>query len=192
MRFKITLNLLIISLVSFFKISAQTTVKTETEVKSLTKYKIYLLGTGFEREQKISATSSLIFGAAVETVVPFHPMMPANASDVLRLDYSVNLAPVLSLGFRNYYNFTVRAEKMKTTDRNSGSYIGMEYNLITPILINKRYTTNYVHSISPVWGFQKNTSKNINLELAAGPSFQTDFNKNRVSLLARLGLNYLL
>lgn len=193
MKFKIALKIsfLIISIIAL-KATAQDSLKTSAEVKSLTKYKLYLLGTGFEREQRISHSSSLYFGVALESVVPFRPKQPENASDILRIDHAINVAPVLFVGFKNYYNLAKRAELQKVTQNNSANYFGFEYNLIAPILINNRYTTNYVHSISPVWGFQKNTAKNINLELAIGPSFQTDFNKYRVSLLLRLGLSYLI
>ncbi len=162
------------------------------EIKSLTKYKLYILGTGFEREQKISKQSSIYFGAAIEVVVPFHPQQPAYASDILRIDNVVNFAPVLSFGYRNYYNLVKRQKALKTVENNSANYFGTEYNLITPILINKRYTTNFVHSFSPVWGFQNNIMENVNTELAIGPSFQTDFKHSRVSVLFRFGFNYLL
>lgn len=194
MKFKIALktSLLIFYLFTSFQLSAQDSLKTTVEIKSLNKYKLYLLGTGVEREQKISKQSSVYFGAAIEVVVPFHPQQPTHASDILRIDYAVNFAPVLSFGYRNYYNLSKREKALKIVENNSANYFGVEYNLITPILINKRYTTNFVHSFSPVWGFQNNIMENVNTELAIGPSFQTDFNHNRVSLLLRFGFNYLL
>lgn len=194
MKFKIALktSLLIFYFFTIFQASAQDSLKTITEVKSLTKYKLYLLGTGLEREQKISKQSTLYFIIAIETVAPFYPKQPRNASDVLGIDYLINFAPIIGFGFRNYYNLSEREKLNKTTANNSALFFGVEYNLIAPILINKRYTTNYIHSTSPIWGFQKNTSKNVNIELAIGPSFQTEFEKRRVSLLGRIGLNYLL
>jgi len=186
------ISLIIIHLFLFIKASAQDSLKTTTEIRSLNKFKAYLLGTGLEREQKISKQSSIYFGAAIEAVVPFHPKQPINASDILRIDYVLNLAPVLSFGYKNYYNLAKRKKSLKIVENNSANYFGLEYNLIAPILINKRYTTNFVHSISPVWGFQNNIMENVNTELAIGPSFQTDFNYTRVSLLLRFGFNYLL
>lgn len=185
-------SLIIIHLFLFTKASAQDSVKTTVEIKSLNKFKAYLLGTGLEREQKISKQSSLFFGAAIEVVAPFHPKQPRNASDVLGIDYLVNFAPVLSIGYKNYYNLAERKKALKIVENNSATYYGLEYNLITPILINKRYTTNFIHSFSPIWGFQNNIMENVNTELAIGPSFQTDFNKYRVSLLLRFGFSYLL
>ena len=73
---------------------------------SLNKFKLYLLGIGIEREQQISNSSTIYFGAAIETVAPFYPKQPSNASDIIRIDYSINFAPILSLGFRNYFNLS--------------------------------------------------------------------------------------
>ncbi|WP_316797219.1 hypothetical protein [Pedobacter agri] len=161
-------------------------------VQSLNKFKLYFLGVGIEREQKISKQSSLYFSAAIEAVAPFYPEQPRNSSDVIGIDYSINFAPILGLGFRNYFNLSEKENIKKTTKNNRASYFGVEYNLIAPILINERYTTNYIHSISPVWGFQKTTLKNKNIELALGPSFQTDFYRSRFSILGRIGFSYLL
>lgn len=194
MKFKFTAPLLFIISFSicYTKTIAQEKANESPTVTSLNKFKLYLLGIGLEREQKISKQSSLYFSAAIESVVPFYPEQPSNDSDVIRIDYAINFAPVLGLGFRNYFNLSKKENLKKKTTTNSARYLGIEYNLIAPILINQRYTTNYIHSISPLWGFEKNTLKNTNIELAIGPSFQTDFDRSRFSILARIGFSYLL
>lgn len=161
-------------------------------VKSLNKVKLYFVGLGLEREQKISRLSTIYIGASVESVVPFFPHQPSGASDVLRLDYAMNFSPVFQLGYKYYYNLNRREKLGKTTKNNHSSFVGLEYNLINPILINIRYTTKHVSSFSPVWGFQKSISKNTNLELSAGPSIQTDFSKSRISGFAKFGFSFLL
>ncbi|AZI25618.1 hypothetical protein EA772_09765 [Pedobacter sp. G11] len=190
-KFATLLIFIILISISYYTKAKESSNQTGS-VQSLNKFKLYLLGVGVEREQKISKQSSLYFSAAIEVVAPFYPEQPSRGSDVIRIDYSVNFAPILGLGFRNYFNLSEKENLKKSTTNNSASYFGIEYNLIAPILINKRYTTNYVHSISPVWGFQRNTLKNKNIELAIGPSFQTDFDRSRFSILARIGFSYLL
>lgn len=175
---------------------AQDTTKTSklAAVKSLNKAKIYFVGFGLEREQKISNRSSIYIGAAIDGVVPFFPKQPPNSSDMLRIDYSINASPLLSAGYRNYYNLNRRAKLGKVIKNNSGSFVGLEYNLISPILFHNNYTTNYVSSFSPVWGFQRkvsNNNVNANLELVVGPSFQTDFHRRRASGFVRFGYSLL-
>lgn len=162
------------------------------EVKSLNKVKLYFFGLALEREQKISRLSTIYIGASVESVVPFLPYQPSGASDVLRLDWSMNFSPVFQLGYKYYYNLDRREKLGKTTKNNSSSFAGLEYNLINPILINHRYTTEYISSFSPIWGFQKSISKNTNIELSAGPSIQTDFSNARVSGFAKFGFTFLI
>lgn len=175
------------------KISAQDSINTSSiTVRSLNKFKLYLIGIGVEREQKITKSSTVYFGLAVESVVPFFPQSPPNASDILRISHAINLAPVYYVGFKKYYNLQERAETAKTIANNSGSFFGFEYDLIAPILINNLYTTRYVSSFSPIWGFQRNTLKHTNIEFMIGPSYQTDYNRHRISLLAKIGFNYLL
>lgn len=197
MKSKNAIKTLCISLILFafaIKVNAQDSTKNHqtTTINSLTKIKAYLIGIGIEREQNVGNQSSIYFGGAIESVVPFFPMQPFGASDALMIDYSINFSPLVYLGFRNYYNLLSRTKKGKATKNNSASFVGLEYSLIAPILIHKRYTSNFVNSISPVWGFQHNLSKNLNLELVIGPSFQTDFTKSRVSALVKFGFSYLL
>ncbi len=180
---------MLLYLLPFTQVNAQ---DMALKVKSLNKLKLYLTGVGAEREQKIATQATLYLGAAVESVVPFRPQGSDGDSDVLGIDHSINFAPVLYFGFRNYYNLKDRNKKRRTTINNSAGYFGFEYDLIAPILINHRYKTKYVSSISPIWGFQKNLSKHFNLELAIGPSFQTDFSYSRVSAFAKFGFSFLL
>lgn len=160
--------------------------------KSLNKIKAYLLGIGLEREQKFTKSSTLYFGAAIESVVPYFPRRPEGASDVLGLDQSFNFAPLLSIGFRNYYNLSDILKKGKSIKNNAGNFVGLEYNLIMPVLITNKSTTTSFSSLSPIWGFQRSISKNKNIELAFGPSLQTDFKRYRISGLVRFGFNFLL
>jgi hypothetical protein len=191
-KFQILFTILI-CIVCFNLANAQDTTSTnsKTKVVSLNKIKLYALGFGFEREQAITKLKTIYFGASIESVVPFFPKN-LGESDVLKFEYSINVAPIFTAGFRNYYNLKRREKLSKAIENNSASFIGLEYNLITPILLNNRYTTRYVNSLSPIWGFQKSISKNSNLEFSAGPSLQTDFNNTRISGFARFGVNFLL
>lgn len=198
MKFK-SAPLQILSIIScltlfFSDIQAQDTTKVnhQVEIKSLNKVKAYLFGFGVEREQKITNSSTIYFGATIESVVPFFPDRKDNKTDVFKLDYSINIAPTMIIGFKNYYNLSKRAKIGKKIIYNSASFFGMEYNLIAPILINKNQTTNYVHSFSPTWGFQNNVLKHTNIEFEIGPSLQTDLSNTRVSGFAKIGFNFLL
>lgn len=184
--------LLLILIVNLAKSQDLKSIEREPKIKSINKIKLYLAGFGLEREQRITDNKSIYFGVAVESVVPFNPKMSYGASDALKIDYSINFAPVFSIGYRNYTNLSERNKNGKKTENNSANYIGIEYNLIAPILINKNYKTNYINSISPVFGFQRSLSKNLNFEIAAGPSLQTDFNNFRISALARAGFSFLI
>jgi hypothetical protein len=192
---KNTLKTLLIVCICLQSIASWAQNTTETndlaQVKSLNKVKAYLLGIGLEREQKLTKQATIYVGAAIESVVPFRPSNTFGESDVLSIDYSINVSPVFYAGFKNYYNLRNREKKGKTIANNSASFFGMEYSLIAPILINHRYQTDDVSSFSPTWGFQKNASKHINLELILGPSLQTNFKVYRLSALARFGINYL-
>ncbi|MGY3053154.1 hypothetical protein ACVWYG_001352 [Pedobacter sp. UYEF25] len=164
--------------------------KDAGSVASVNKAKIYLVGFGLEREQRIAKRSTLYIGAEIEGVVPFFPHRPTNSSDVLRVDYAINIAPLFSAGYKNYYNLARRNNLGKMTKNNSASFVGFEYSFINPILLNDNYTTNSVSSFSPVWGFQRKVSSNkvnANLEFMIGPSIQTDFRKTRASGFLRFG-----
>ena len=161
-------------------------------VKSLNKAKLYLFGLGIEREQKISRLSTIYIGASVENVVPFLPRQPMGSSDVLRIDYAINIAPMFQVGYKNYYNLDHRKKIGKKISNNSASFVGVAYSLVAPILINMRYTTKHISSFSPIWGFQKSLASRTHLELSAGPSFQTDFVNHRVSGFAKFGVTFLL
>lgn len=167
-------------------------INPKTKAVSISKIKLYTFGFGFEREQAITNLKTIYFGLSIESVIPFCPKQPYNYSDVLSIEQAVNFAPVLNLGIRKYNNFNEREKAEKTTLNNSGAFIGLEFSLIAPILINKRFTTRYTASLSPIWGFQKSLSKNSNLELSAGPSFQSDFDDYRVSGFVKFGINFLL
>ena len=190
-KFATPLILIILIGISCYTRAQEKPNQTST-VQSLNKFKLYLLGVGIEREQKISSSSSIYFGAAIESVVPFYPIQPLDDSDIVGITKSFNFAPVFSGGFKNYYDISKKAGDGKITANNSANFVGFEYNLIAPILINGRYVTRYFSSFSPTWGFQKNTLKNMNIEFVIGPSFQTDFDRSRISVLARIGLSYLL
>lgn len=179
----------ILSITNFVKAQDTTSTKQTAKVVSLNKIKAYLVGVGIEREQKITKLSVVYFGASIESIVPFFPENPSG-SDALRFEYSINIAPVMVIGIKKYYNLKRRENLGKTTLNNSSSFAGLEYNLVTPMLINKRYKTKYVNSISPIWGFQKSVNSVTNLEFTIGPSLQTDFNNTRISGFARFGLNF--
>ncbi|MBC7419063.1 MAG: hypothetical protein H7325_13035 [Pedobacter sp.] len=164
--------------------------KNAGSVESVNKAKIYFVGFGLEREQKISNQSTLYIGAAIEGVVPFLPSRRNKNTDILRIDYGINIAPTIDAGYKNYYNLHRRNNLGKVIKNNSASFVGFEYSLINPILFNNNYTTKFVNSFSPVWGFQRKVSSNkvnANLELIIGPSFQTDFRRTRVSGFLRFG-----
>ncbi|RZK56897.1 MAG: hypothetical protein EOO91_11200 [Pedobacter sp.] len=189
--FRFLLIFIILLTTNFVKAQDTTITKQTVEVVSLNKIKAYLVGFGLEREQKITELAVVYFGASIESIVPFFPRNPSG-SDALRFEYNINIAPVVVIGFKKYYNLKRRENLVKTTLNNSASFVGFEYNLVTPMLINTRYKTKYVNSISPIWGFQKSVSTFANLELTIGPSLQTDFNNTRISGFARFGLNFLL
>ncbi len=169
-----------------------TDIQQKSEVRSLNKVKLYLVGFGLEREQKVSKLSTISFRASIESVVPFFPMQPQNSSDILRFSYSINAAPVLSAAYKYYYNLNRRVRLGKSIQNNRASFAGFEYDLIMPILYNNLYTSNTLSSFSPFWGYHESLSKHFNIELDAGPSFQTDFKRMRISALFRLGVNFML
>ncbi|ARS41194.1 hypothetical protein CA265_16645 [Sphingobacteriaceae bacterium GW460-11-11-14-LB5] len=166
-----TLSALLVCLAIFSKAKAQDSTKVEqpTEVKSLNKIRLTLLGLSYEREQKVGKTTSVYFGAGAEGAFIYKTEITIdnnyNFSANTETDFKVY--PALNAGFRHYYNFNSRIKKGKKTINNSAGYVGLDVLAIIPTQSDNVY--GYQINIMPQWGFQTSVGRKVNFELALGP-----------------------
>ncbi|QNN40993.1 hypothetical protein [Pedobacter roseus] len=187
-----TFSMLFICLAIFGSAKAQDSTKVEqpTEVKSLNKLKLSLIGLSYEREQCVGKTTT-IYGAAgligsfiYQTTITFDN----NYNLLANTDTDFKIYPSLNAGFRHYYNFEKRVKKGKKTINNAAGYVGLDFLAIFP---PKTGISNQ-YNIMPQWGFQAAASKWINFELALGPAIVIAQSKTYFDIGAKIGFNFLL
>ncbi|WP_199119715.1 hypothetical protein [Pedobacter sp. ASV28] len=165
------------SLVSF---AQQETVqnKQPTEVASLNKIRLNLIGLGYEREQKIGKTTTFYVGAGLEGsfIYNYELQIQQTYSSNGSLNYTYTsksnsefkIFPALNTGIRYYYNFQRRIKKGKNTFNNAAGYIAFDMLGLFP---TKEEGIDYQINLGPMWGFQTNAGKKVNFELCLGPGF---------------------
>jgi len=189
-----TLLILIICTAIFGSAKAQDSTKVEqpTEVKSLNKIRLTLLGISYEREQKVGKTTSVYFGAGAEGAFIYQTEITIdnnyNISTHTKTDFKVY--PALNAGFRHYYNFNRRIKKGKKTLNNNAGYVGLDVLAIIPTQSNTVY--GYQVNIMPQWGFQTAVGRKINFELALGPIAAINKTDTYYGIGGRIGFSFLL
>jgi len=189
-----TLSVLLIFLAIFGKAKAQDSIKVEqpTEVKSLNKIRLTLLGLSYEREQKVGKTTSVYFGAGAVGAFLYQTelSMDNNYNLSAHTETSFKVYPALNTGFRHYYNFNRRIKKGKRTINNSAGYVGLDVLAIIPTQSNTLYGSQI--NIMPQWGFQTYVGKKINFELSLGPLAAINKADTYYGIGGRVGFSFLL
>jgi hypothetical protein len=187
------------SLVSF---AQQETIqnKEPTEVTSLNKIRLNLIGLGYEREQKIGKTTTFYVGAGLEGsfIYNYEFRMEQTYSSNGTFDYTYTtgsdskfrIFPAVNAGVRHYYNLERRIKKGKSTLNNAAGYIAFDVMGILPV---KEKDIDYQINLGPMWGFQTNAGKKVNFELCLGPGFAIT-NKETVfyGVGGKIGFSFLL
>lgn len=78
--------------------------------------------------------------------------------------------PLINEQFRHYYNLEKRATKGKLTARNSGNFVAMAafYNVKSITTNDSFSSSNSSITLAPLWGFQRTSKRNFNLDLNMG------------------------
>lgn len=149
-----------------------------TEVKSLNKIRLNIIGLGYEREQKIGKTTTFYIGAGAEGSFIYHyefrTNVTYNANGTVNYTYTSDsdsdfkIFPSINTGIRHYYNFERRAKKGKSTRNNAAGYVALDIAGFLPV---NHETVDYQINLGPMWGFQTNVGKKVNFELCIGPGF---------------------
>ncbi|MGV3547229.1 MAG: hypothetical protein ACO1N4_09215 [Pedobacter sp.] len=149
-----------------------------TEVKSLNKIRLNLIGLGYEREQKIGKTTTFYIGAGAEgsfiyryessANVTYNSNGTANYAYTSDSDSDFKIFPSINTGIRHYYNFERRVQKGKSTRNNAAGYVALDIAGFLPL---NEETVDYQINLGPMWGFQTNVGKKVNFELCIGPGF---------------------
>lgn len=189
-----TLLILMICLITFAKAKAQDSTKVDqpTEVKSLNKIRLTLLGLGYEREQKVGKTTTVYFGAgAVGTFIYQTELTIDNNYNITaNTDTDFKVYPTLNAGLRHYYNLNKRVKKGKKTINNSAGYVGLDVLGVIPTQSDTTY--GYQINIMPQWGFQTSVGRKINFELALGPLAAINKTDTYFGIGGRIGFSFLL
>lgn len=172
--------------------SAQDSTKVDqpTEVKSLNKLKLSLIGLSYEREQRVSKTVTFYGAAGLIGSFIYQTTFTIdnnyNFNSHTETDFKIY--PSLNAGFRHYYNFERRVKKGRRTINNAAGYVGVDFLAIFP---PKTGISNQ-YNIMPQWGFQAAASKWINFELALGPAIVIARSETHFDIGAKIGFNFLL
>jgi len=83
---------------------------------------------------------------------------------------TVHFSPALDVSFRNYYNYKRRSGRGLRTEMNSLNYIAPAY-MVTAIKISSATSTDIVHQIGVVWGFQRNYPGRFSLDFNIGAGY---------------------
>jgi hypothetical protein len=189
-----TFSVLFICLAIFGKAKAQDSTKVEqpTEVKSLNKIRLTLLGLGYEREQKVGKTTSVYFGAGAEGAFIYQTEITIdnNYNFSANTETTFKVYPVLNAGFRHYYNFNKRVKKGKKTTNNSAGYVGLDILGIIPTQSDT--ISGYQINIMPQWGFQTAVGRKVNFELALGPVAAITKVDTYYGINGKIGFSFLL
>ena len=112
-----TFSALLICLAIFGKAKAQDSTKVEqpTEVKSLNKIRLTILGLGYEREQKVGKTTSVYFGAGAQGVFIYRTEISIdnNYNFSFNTDTDFKVYPALNAGFSPITILTEGLKKVK-------------------------------------------------------------------------------
>ncbi len=172
---KLLISLLFI--LAFELANGQDTTKTPIpEVVSLNKVNIFIPSLGLEREQKLTATTTLTLGINYQFTFlrEYIPYMNYNGYSLTNQGVATNsklkAVPGANLNYRYYYNLDVRHAKNKSTLNNTADYIGLDFGAVFPKMFNEKNQYNYQIAITPNWGIQRTQNKNANFEFAVGPS----------------------
>jgi hypothetical protein len=171
-----------------------------SEVKSLNKLRLTLLGAGYEREQKIGKTTTFYAGASVETVflygyegtinVNLNGSNPTNYSYTLEDNSETKFCPAINVGLRHYYNIDRRIKKGKSTLNNAGGYFGFD---VMGILPTDNSSVNYQINLGPTWGFQTNVGKKVNFDLSLSPGIAiNNYRTSFYGIGGKIGFSFLL
>jgi len=185
-----TISLSLICISVFTKTHAQDSTKVEqaTEVISLNKIRLNLLGITYEREQKVGRLTSVYFAGGVEAPLVYEGY--SNGSGYEDETY-FNIFPTVNAGIRRYYNFEKRNKKGKKTVNNGANYYGLEISAYFAPLLDNDYFGNGEIGITPQWGFQRSIGKKINFELMLGPTLRLKEGGAYFGADGRIGFSFL-
>lgn len=196
------LPIFLMSILCFTKANAQDSTKTEqpTEVRSLNKIRLTVLGIGYERELKVGKLTTIYVGGGLASalLVETYPRYTIDNNYVIHYDNDntnvyFNIAPNLYTGIRKYYNLENRIKKGKKTVNNSGSYFGLDVaGYFSPLLERKNYVMpDWEIAITPQWGIQHSMGKKVNFELSLGPTVHINEFNTYFGADGRIGFSFI-
>lgn len=185
------LSLFLFSFVVLSKANAQDSIKVvqTSDVKSLNKIRLTLLGVTYEREQKIGKLTSIYFAGGGAASIEINSYKNATSSQI---NTHFNIFTTVNTGFRYYYNFEQRNKKGKKTINNAANYYGLDLAAYFAPLLNNAYFGNGEIGITPHWGFQRNVGKKVNFELMLGPTVRLGTADTYFGVDGRIGFSFLL
>lgn len=161
----ISIFLLTFSLFSKAVIS-QRTYDSTCSVSQLKKIRLGLHGLTFQWEKPINQKSVFTIEAGM------------GGGLFLDEDAEINyiVSPLLTFGFRNYYNVNRRIQKGKSTLNNSANFMFVDLSGNGPSILSSYYfDSDFGLSLTIGWGMQRNLSRKLNFEWSAGVATGTDF-----------------
>lgn len=196
-----TFALLLIGLLSFFRVHAQEDTKAEqpTAVKSLNKIRLNFLGINYEREEKVGKQTTFYVGGGLASALLVELQPTYNIDNNYVIHYNndskvyFNIAPNIYAGLRKYYNFESRIKKGKKTINNSGSYYGLDMAAyLKPLLKRSDYVLpDWEIALTPQWGFQHAMGKKTSFELALGPTVHFNDSNTYFGVDGRIGFSFI-
>lgn len=134
-----------------------------------------LLGAEYNIEKPIGKLSTIVYHGGLASEMGFSFSSYTFGDETENDDeWYYSLRATVGAQYRCYYNLNKRAEKGKSTYKNSANFwaIGLQY--YTPGIISHNMDTEHIVLLTPSWGLRRVNSKNWYLEFNPGLSFGID------------------
>ena len=145
-----------------------TTQDEPTTTKSVTN--ISILSPAITHEVAVRKNQTVFLAGALEGVTQ---VVERGNNTPKTFDAFFGITPVVTVDYRNYYNFAKRQRKNKNTNNNSGNYVALRARvLFDPIIKDKKFPDyNNGLALGGVWGIQRVYRSGIYLGLSLGAGF---------------------
>lgn len=135
------------------------------EIETMHSAKLTFLGLSYAYERALSPRTSLT--AELMLATGFQ-----GRSDGWGTTIDINLAPVVNVEPRFYYNFLKRTVKGKNATNNSANYVAMSAEYTFGSNISDRLRCEQALSVTPKWGLRRALGEQFFFESAVGLSFR--------------------
>lgn len=192
-----TFLILLVAILGFNQTKAQDSVKLDqpTEVKSLTKANLHVLGLSVEREQKIGRITTVYGGLGVFGTYIYGTELRYNSAtgQLYTKKYDdFKFYPVVFGGIKHYYNFKNRIKKGKKTSNNAANYVALDVMGIFPSVFDENTPFSTQLNVSPRWGLQRRLGNKGTFEFGIGPAVAFAQDKTYFGATGKIAFSLLL